>query len=110
MPKRELDQHGVDGSNLHAKTAAGISDFGSLNVVFPIRLEKAKRSKSLDQLTACLRSCKALKEFLQHKTRGEDLVRSIKGVSKRVDFRCRSLSVPAKCERPHAGINEKTHY
>ena len=107
--ERELDQHGVDRSDLDAMAAAGVADFSSFNMVFSIWLNEAKRSEPFDQLTAGLGSCKALKKFLQHETCRKDLVRSIQCVVKRVDLGCCSLSVAAKCERPYAGINEKAH-
>ena len=60
MLKSELNQHGVDCSNLDTMAAAGVADLGGLNVVLPIRLQEAKRAKPLEQLTTRPGPCKAL--------------------------------------------------
>ena len=109
MFKTELYEHGVDGSNLDTVTPASVADFGSFYMVFSIRLQEAKRAEPFDQLATCLGSCEALKKFLQHKACCKDLVRPIKSVPKRADFRRCRVRVPAKGERPDAGIDEQTH-
>ena len=39
----ELDEWGVNGSNLHAAMAAGVSDFCRFDVIFLNRLEEGER-------------------------------------------------------------------
>ena len=85
--KRELDEHGVDSSDLDTMTAASVADFGGFDMVLPIWLKKAECRESLDQLTTHLRPCKALEKFLQHKTCRKDLVRAIKCMPKSADRR-----------------------
>ena len=48
MSKTELNEHGVDGSNLDTVTPASVADFGSFYVVFPIRLQEAKRAEPIN--------------------------------------------------------------
>ena len=49
MSQTELYEHGVDCSNLDTVTPASVADFGSFYVVFPIRLQEAKRAEPIDQ-------------------------------------------------------------
>ena len=109
MFKTELYEHGVDCSNLDTVTPASVADFGSFCVVFPIRLQEAKRAEPIDQLATRFGACKPLKKFLQHKARSKNLVCPIESVPKRADFGRSSNSVPAKGERPDAGIDEQAH-
>ena len=106
MFKRELYEHGVDGSNLDTVTPASVADFGSFCVVFPIKLQEAKRAEPIDQLATRLGACEPLKKFLQHEACSKDLVCPIERVPKRADFGRSCDSVPAKGERPDAGIDE----
>ena len=106
MSQTELDEHGVDGSNLDTVTPASVADFGSFCVVFPIRLQEAQRAEPFDQLATRFGACKALKKLLQHEACGQDLVGPIESVPKCVDFGLSSENVPAKGERPDAGIDE----
>ena len=106
MSQTELNEHGVDCSNLDTVTPASVADFGSFYVVFPIRLQEAKRGEPIDQLATRFGACKPLKKFLQHKARSKDLVCPIESVPKRADFGRSSDSVPAKGDRPDAGIDE----
>ena len=48
VSKTELYEHGVDCSNLDTVTSASVADFGSFYVVFPIRLQEAKRAEPID--------------------------------------------------------------
>ena len=90
-------------------TPAAIADFGSFCVVFPIRLQEAKRAEPIDQLAMRFGACKPLKKFLQHEAGSKDLVCPIESVPKHADFGQYSDSVPAKGERPDAGIDEQAH-
>ena len=106
MFKTELYEHGVDGSNLDTVTPASVADFGRFCVVFPIRLQEAKRAEPINQLAMRFGACKPLKKFLQHKARSKNLVGPIESVRKHADFGHYSDSVPAKGERPDACIDE----
>lgn len=71
----ELNKYRIDSSDLDAATAARLADLGSFDMVFSVWLEKSKSAKPLDQLAARFGPRKALKQFLKHQPRGEDLKR-----------------------------------
>ena len=106
MSKTELNEHGVDCSNLDTVTPTSVADFGCFYMVVPIRLQEAKRAEPIDQLAMRFGARKPLKKFLQHKARSKDLVCPIESVRKRADFGRSSDSVAAKGERPDACIDE----
>ncbi len=81
VPTAQLDEQCIDRSNLYPAPTAGVPDPGGLDVIVPVRLQKRKGGKPLDQLIARLRPGEALKQFLQHEPRDEHLVRALQGVA-----------------------------
>jgi hypothetical protein len=60
----KLNQHCVNSSDLDAVPPAGVPDFCRVNVVLSIWLQEGEGGESVNQLTSCLWSCKALKQLL----------------------------------------------
>ena len=65
MTYEQLRKEGVDGADLNAGSAAGISDSCGANVNFPVRLNEREGGKALNDLRLRLRPGEALKQFLQ---------------------------------------------
>jgi hypothetical protein len=105
----ELDENGVDRSDLDAAPPAAFANFSGLDVVVTLRLQESERGKPLDQLPTRLGSGEALEKFLQDQTGREDLIGSLQGVSKSLHFRRRRLGIAAEGEGPDAGIDKKAH-
>jgi len=64
MSATQLDQQGIDGSNLHAATTAGVPEFGGFDVVFAVQLEEGQCRQALHQLGSGLWSGKPLQKCL----------------------------------------------
>ncbi len=76
MSATQLDQQGVDGSDLNPTTAAGVADFRGFDVVLAIGLKECQGRQAFHKLRACLRTGEALQEFLKDQPGCEDLIRS----------------------------------
>jgi hypothetical protein len=105
----ELNEYRIDGSDLDAATAARVADLCSFDVIFTARLNEPKRSEPLDQLPTPLWTGKALKELLQHQTRGKDLVCPLKGMLQGLHFRHGRFVIAAEGERSDARVDEQAH-
>jgi hypothetical protein len=98
VPNAQLNEQRVNGADLNTPPAAGISNFGCLNVVIAIWLQEAQRSKSFNKLVASLGPGEALKEFLKYQARCEDLIASLKGLPQHLHFGNRAFGIPSECE------------
>ena len=81
MSAAELNEQGVNGSNLHAATAAGVPDFCGLDVIFLVRLEEGQRGEAFHQLGSCLWPSEALQKLLENQAGREDLICPQKGMA-----------------------------
>ena len=62
-----------------------------------------------DDLLACLRPRKPLKQLLQDETRGHDHVVAEQGVLQCTDLRLTQVAVASERQRPHAGVHQEGH-
>lgn len=109
VPPAELYEQGIDRSDLHAATAAGVPDFCCFDVVFPARLEEGESGEALDELGSRLGSGKALQKLLQYQTRGEYLIGPQQGMAECRHLGRGLLGVSAQSQRPDARVDEQAH-
>ena len=109
MPDAELGDDRVDCANLHAGSAACVSQGGCGDMVLPVRLDQGERGESFDDLRVGPGSCEALKQFLQDQAGGDDDIASGESLFERLDLRFFSLDISPECERPDAGIDKEGH-
>ena len=72
MPYAELREQRIDRPDLNSATTAQIPEISRLYVIEPTGSDQGYRRKSLDDLLACFRARKSLKEFLQDESCRED--------------------------------------
>lgn len=109
MPDAELRNQGIDGAELDTCPATGVSHTGRSHMVFPVRLNQCQRGEPLHDLIACLGTCEALKQFLQHQAGGDDNLRASKCFLQRLHFGFFNLDVTPEGKRPDAGIDQERH-
>ena len=76
----KLRKQSVDGADLNAGSAAGISDSGGANVIVSVRLYERQSGKALNNLRLRLRSGEALKQFLQNQAGSDNHLTSQQGI------------------------------
>ena len=89
------------------RRAAAIAKRSRLDVIRSIRDEKGKCRESVENLLACLRPRKALKELLQYQAGCEDQFPGLKRLGQREDFGDGRRFVPPQRKRPDIGVNER---
>ena len=80
MAYAKLRKQSVDGADLNAGSAAGISDSGGANVIVSVRLYERQSGKALNDLRLRLRSGEALKQFLQNQAGSDNHLTSQQGI------------------------------
>ncbi len=86
-----------------------VAQFGGVDVVLPMWIEKRQRTKSFDDVFACARPRESLKQFLQNQPSGDEGVAALERLAQRKDLVRRKRRIAAKRERPDAGIDKQSH-
>ncbi len=105
----QLAQQRVDGPDLNPRPPANVADIRSINIVLPIRHQERQGSKSPHDVLAGTRASKALQQFLQHEASSDKRVTAVDRGSKCQHLGAGNRSVPAKGERPNAGVDEQSN-
>ena len=105
----QLRQKRVDRPDLHALSAAVISQFRRMDVIVAIRDDERQRRKALDELGPAFGSGEALQKFLQDKARRQNYFAAFDGSHQHPDFYPTGRLVPPQRERPDAGVDEEAH-
>ena len=105
----KLRKQSVDGADLNAGSAAGVSDSCGANVIASVRLYEREGGKALNDLRLRLRSGKALKQFLQDQTSSDHHSISQQRILQGLNFRLVRFCVPPQPQRPNTGIDEDRH-
>jgi hypothetical protein len=96
MTDAQLGEQGINGANLQAWATAAIAQFGSINVVLSIRIEKWQSGKSFDDLLAGTGTNESLEEFLEDQSGGDNYFAAVKGLPQSNNFGRWSTHVTAK--------------
>ena len=109
MTQTKLGNDRVDRSDLHSRSAACIPEFCSGDMILSGRLNQRQRSEPLDDLRAGFRARESLKKLLQDEACRHDDIRTEQCFLQVLNCRFRRLGIPAKGQRPNAGIDEQCH-
>lgn len=109
VPATELDEQGIDGSDLHPAAATGVAYFGRFDMVFPVWLQESECGQSCHQFGTSFRPREALQQFLQDESGCEDLVSPQQRIPQRCDLGRGMVRIPTQRERPDARIDEHAH-
>ena len=105
----ELRKQRVDGAELNASSAAGVAQLCRGDVILTVGVHPSEGSESFDDLLFGGRSSEALEEFLEDQACCDHERFAEQSISQRLNLWFGSLYVPAKPQRPDAGIDEQTH-
>jgi hypothetical protein len=83
MIDTELREQSVDGPQLHAGAAASVAKRRGLNMIVPIRHEKGKSRKALDDVLSRPRAGKPLQQLLKDDAGRHNEVFAFQRISKR---------------------------
>ena len=109
MAYAELCNQCVYGADLYVGTTTLVAKLRSIDVVLPIRSKIRQRTKSFDDVLACLWTGKPLQQFLQNQLGRDNCITAFNRLAQgRNFFRCR-LAVSAKRKRPDADIDHQAH-
>ena len=93
MTYAQLSQQRIDRSDLHAMSAAMISQLRRIDVIVAIWRQQRHRGKSIQNLVAGLWPEEALKQFLEDETGGQKRFTPFDGPDKHPDLPARSRQV-----------------
>ena len=105
----KLRKQSVDGADLNAGSAAGVSNSRSANVIISVRLYERETGKTLNDLRLCLRPGEALKQFLQDQAGSDNHRISQQEILQDLNFRLTRFGVSPQRQRPDTGIDEDRH-
>lgn len=100
-------QEGVNRSNLHACASANVPQIGGADVILSIRSKKRQGGKTIQNSCPGLRPRKALKKFLEDKTRRQNGLTGFDSADQCLHRRVLRRCVAPECQRPNAGIDEQ---
>ncbi len=109
MSNAELRQQSVDCPDLDAAPTSSVSEFRGQDVIAPVGDDHWNGREALQQPVAILGPRDALENFLQHQSSGGQRLSSANGPDEFSDFSRRRWSIPAKRQRPDAGVHEEAH-
>ena len=98
MPKAELGQEGIDGSDLDASATTGVADFGRSDVVLAVRCDQRQDGKAFDDGVVGFGTSETLKQFLQDQARRIKRFPRRQACSKTADFWNVARRILAECE------------
>lgn len=103
----QLRQKRVDRRDLHAISAAMVSQLRRIDMIVAIRNDEGQGGKALDNPGTAFRPGKALKKLLQDKAGRQKRFAVPDGFNQRPDFRPLRWLIPPQGKRPDAGVDEK---
>jgi hypothetical protein len=83
----EADQEGIDCSDLHARSAAVVSQLSCSDVIVAIGHQHWQRGKAIQDLIEGLRPCEALEELLENEACRDDRLAPLNGLNQSTHFR-----------------------
>jgi hypothetical protein len=103
----KLRQQGIYRPDLNSGTAANISEFGCLDVVFTIGRQQWHCRKSVQNQSPIPWPGKTLQQLLEDETGCHQGLAGLDGANEYADFRRFRWNVTPKRQRPNAGVNEQ---
>jgi hypothetical protein len=105
----QLSEQSVDRADLHTSPATPVAQFGSVDMILPVRIEKGQCGEPLDEVFARTRAGETLQQLLKDQSRRDQNFAVLEGPAQCRDFRGGRHHIPAKGQRPDAGIDEQDH-
>lgn len=107
MTYAELGQEGVDRADLHAASAATVSQLGRFNVILAVRREHRNGGEWIEDLVTGARTRKPLENSLKDEASGQDC---LAGLDRPCE--CPNVARPiggttSQRKRPNAGVDEE---
>ena len=109
VPDTELRQKRIDRSDLNAVAPATIAQLRGLDVVLARRSDHRQRAETIQDPGSGFRSLVPLQQLLEHDAGSVDRLSPDQGLPQSRHFRSFRGRVPAKGQRPHAGVDKQSH-
>ena len=109
VPDTELGEKRIDRSDLNAVAPATIAQLRGLDVVLARRSDHRQRAETIQDPGSGFRSLVPLQQLLEHDAGSVDRLSPDQGLPQSRHFRSFRGRVPAKGQRPYAGVDKQGH-
>ena len=105
----ELNQQGINRSDLDTPAATGIADVGGCDAATAVGLKKGEHGEALHELVSVPGAGKTLQHVLEQQTFGEHLLGTQESAPECTHLRHTRLAITVESQRPNRGLDQQTH-